>query len=77
MSDDNGRISVSKDFLRAELGEMELRLVEKLANQDEVAVMRGDLEALKRWRAYLAGASAVAIGLGTVALGVVLPQIFT
>lgn len=36
MAEDAGRISVSRDALRAELSQMELRLVEKLATKAEV-----------------------------------------
>lgn len=34
-SDDVGRISVSRDALRADLGDLELRLIEKLATKAE------------------------------------------
>lgn len=36
MADDSGRISVSRDALRAELATLELRLVERLATKAEV-----------------------------------------
>lgn len=72
MSDDNGRISVSRDALRAELATMELRLVEKLATQSEVEVLRRDVDSLRRWRSYAAGVSTAALGVGTTALGVAL-----
>lgn len=70
MGEDTGRISVSKDYLRAELGDLELRLVERLATNADVDAIRQDVDSLKRWRAYQAGGSAVAIGLGTTALGI-------
>jgi hypothetical protein len=69
---DVGRISVSRDALRAELATMELRLVEKLATRAEVEIMRADMDGLKRWRAYVTGAVAVSVGLGSTAVGVVL-----
>jgi hypothetical protein len=71
-ADDTGRISVSRDALRAELATLELRLVEKLATQSEVDGIRTDVDSLKRWRAYVAGAAAVAVGLGTTAIGIVI-----
>lgn len=67
MAEDTGRISVSRDALRAELAELELSLVEKLATKDEVAEVRRDVDSLKRWRAYVAGAAAVALALATTA----------
>jgi hypothetical protein len=63
MSDGDGRITVSRDALRAELATMELRLVEKLATQSEVEALRKEVDALKRWRAYLAGVATTALGL--------------
>jgi len=59
MAEEYGRISASKDFLRAELKDLELRLVGKLATQDDVDELRRDVDSLKRWRAYLAGKEAV------------------
>jgi hypothetical protein len=72
MSEDIGRISVSRDALKAELLGMELRLVDKLATKDEVETLRTDVDKLKTWRAYTAGATAVALGLGTTALSILL-----
>lgn len=63
MSEDNGRISVSRDALRAELAQMELRLVEKLATKTEVDGIRADVDGLKRWRAYVTGLTTTAIAL--------------
>jgi hypothetical protein len=71
-AEDSGRISVSRDALRAELTGLELRLVQSLATQTEVDVLRKDVDSLKRWRAYVAGASAVALALGSTAVGIVI-----
>lgn len=69
---DTGRISVSRDALRAELAGLELRLVEKLASQSEVDGIRRDVDSLKTWRAYVAGAAAGALALSGTAVGIVL-----
>jgi hypothetical protein len=76
VAESNERISVSRDFLRAELGGLELRLVEKLATKDEVADLRGEhdalrneVETLKSWRAYTTGLTAGALGLASMAIG--------
>jgi hypothetical protein len=63
MADGDGRITVSRDALRAELLGMELRLVEKLATKDEVDVLRKEIDGLKRWRAYLTGVASTALAL--------------
>lgn len=68
MAEDSGRISVSRDALRAELAQMELRLVDKLATKDEVQAIRADVDGLKRWRAYLSGAYALGLVAATAAL---------
>jgi hypothetical protein len=70
MSEDNGRISVSRDALRAELAELELSLVEKLATKDEVTEIRREVDSLKTWRAYTTGFTACGVAIGSVALGV-------
>jgi hypothetical protein len=76
VTDDNGRISVSKDFLRAELAGMELRLVDKLATKSEVEdlrdehdALRNEVETLKAWRQYTTGLTAGALGLAGAAIG--------
>lgn len=72
MSEDNGRITVSRDALRAELLSLELRLVQRLATQDEVDTIRKDVDSLKRWRSYLAGAVTGALALAGCAVAIVL-----
>jgi len=42
------RISVSREALRAELAEMELRLIEKLASREQVAALEARLTILER-----------------------------
>lgn len=71
-TEDGGRISVSKDFLRAELGAMELRLIQNLATQAEVEGIRKDVEGLKRWRAYVAGVATTAAALASAAVAIAL-----
>lgn len=75
MAEDNGRISVSKDFLRAELTGLELRIVEKLATKaevgnlsDRVDTLETDVDRLKTWRKSLAGTCAVALAIALAAL---------
>lgn len=82
VADDNGRISVSKDFLRAELGLMELRLVDKLATKAEVddlarrvmlleaqdSPTRIEFDALRAWHLAVKGALAVLIAVALAAL---------
>ncbi len=46
--DDHGRISVSRDALRAELATMELRLVEKLATKQDVTALEARVDKLER-----------------------------
>lgn len=74
---DNGRITVSKDFLRAELVGMELRLVDKLATKAEVEalqakhestvarvdVLETEVDRLKNWRRALASAAAAVVAV--------------
>lgn len=74
--DGNDRISVSKDFLRAEIVGLELRLVDKLATKDEVSDLRTEhddlrkeVETLKAWRQYTTGLTAGSIGLAGMAIG--------
>lgn len=74
-ADDNGRISVSRDALRAELAQMELRLVEKLATKSEVDdlrdehdALRAEVEGLKAWRAYTTGLTAGSMALAGAAV---------
>ena len=45
---DEQRISVSRETLRAELAEMELRLIEKLASREQVAALEARLVLLER-----------------------------
>jgi hypothetical protein len=74
--EDSGRISVSRDALRAELVTMELRLVEKLATKGEVEALhkehdalREEVENLKSWRQYTTGLTAGSLGLAGLAAG--------
>lgn len=76
-AEDTGRISVSRDALRAELATLELRLVDKLATKSEVDDIRTDVDSLKRWRAYQSGAAAAAVLIATTAIGVVLALVPT
>lgn len=66
--EDTGRISVSRDALRAELGSLELRLVQSLATQSEVDDLKRRVDRLETWRAFLAGAQALFVFLVGVAL---------
>ena len=72
MGEENGRINVSRDALRAELAQMELRLIDKLATKTEVDVLRKErdddrqeIESLKRWRAYITGVTGTALALAS------------
>ena len=68
---DTGRITVSRDALRAELATLELRLVEKLATKADHDDLERRVGGLETWRAYTAGAAAVAVALATAAVSVV------
>lgn len=81
IADDVGRISVSRDALRAELASMELRLIEKLATQTELEVLRRateveiesvrhEVDKLRLWRAYTVGVTTVALGVGSTAFAI-------
>lgn len=66
--EDGGRISVSRDALRAELVGLELRLVEKLATKTEHDGLASRVDKLERWRAYSMGiTAALTFGLTLVA----------
>lgn len=66
--EDIGRISVSRDALRAELAQMELRLVDKLATQVDVDALEARVtkteDALARIKGALALLSVAAAVLG-------------
>lgn len=47
------RVSVSRDALRAELAELELRLIEKLASKSEVEMLKQRVEKLENLAAPL------------------------
>lgn len=73
--EDSGRISVSRDALRAELAQMELRLIEKLATKAEVEMLEArvdtletEVDRLKTWRKTLAAALAFAVAVALAAL---------
>ncbi len=53
----DGRISVSRDALRAELAQMELRLIQSLATRGEVEELRKELDRVKRRQDDQAAAS--------------------
>lgn len=79
MAEDSVRISVSKDFLRAELTGMELRLVEKLATKAEVEALdlrvdtlETEVDRLKTWRKTLAAVLALVAAVAVAALPVVI-----
>lgn len=60
MAEPNGngdRIHISVNKLRAELAELELRIVREMAK--ELQPVRRDVDSLLRWRARLAGGMAV------------------
>lgn len=68
MSEDTGRISVSRDALRAELATLKLDLIQTLATKDDVKVLEArvgtletDVDRLKTWRKSLAGVVAVLV----------------
>jgi hypothetical protein len=61
--EDTGRITVSRDALRADLAELELRLVDRLATKSEVEDLRRDVERLQRWRSYITGMASTALAL--------------
>ena len=63
MADDTGRITVSRDALRADLAELELRLVDRLATKADHVELERRVGGLERWRAYTAGVAAGALGL--------------
>ena len=71
-AEDNVRITISEDRLYRALGELELRLVEKLATKSEVDDIRKDVESLKRWRAYVTGMSTTALALASACVAIVL-----
>jgi hypothetical protein len=47
MAEPQERVSVSRDALRAELAELELRLIEKLASKSEVEMLKSRVEKLE------------------------------
>lgn len=49
------RISVSRETLRAELAEMELRLIEKLASREQVAAIEARLGIVEKTALYRGG----------------------
>ena len=49
------RISVSREALRAELAEMELRLIEKLASREQVAALEARLGIVEKSALYRGG----------------------
>lgn len=53
MSDE--RISVSREMLRADLAEMELRLIEKLASRESVAAIDARLQIVERTALFRGG----------------------
>lgn len=59
MSDDSGRISVSRDALRAELAKLELRLVEKLVTKTDHDDLVHRVTRLEETSSRLKGALAV------------------
>lgn len=59
MSDDSGRISVSRDALRAELAKLELRLVEKLVTKTDHEDLAHRVTGLEEQAARLRGALAI------------------
>lgn len=61
------RISVSREALRADLAQLELRLVEKLASQEESDDHEDRLRSLERFRYTLPGAATFAVLLSVVA----------
>jgi len=50
MEDNNNRISVSRETLRAELVTLELRLVEKLASEEDLEDQERRIRSLERWK---------------------------
>jgi len=79
MAEDSGRISVSKDFLRAELGQLKLDLIEELATKAEVEILRrevsdlkDEVDILKTWKATLTGLATGAFGLAGLATTIAL-----
>lgn len=67
MAEDSGRITVSRDALRAELAKLELRLVEKLVTKTEhdglaERVVRIE-ETIARYKGALALISIIVVGL--------------
>jgi hypothetical protein len=90
VAEDSGRITVSRDALRAELATLELRLVEKLATKAEVddlgqrvtsleakgSPSREEFDRLKGWQARIAGGLALVAVVATAALPIVIGLYF-
>jgi hypothetical protein len=67
MDADEQRISVSREVLRAELLAFELRLVEKLASQEEADDHELRIRVLEKFRYAVPGAAVIAVLLSAVA----------